>query len=261
MNILSVAGSPYEDREGQVLNLHVALEEDEVVRLGETIRIEMMDDSFLEAEVKIISPKLAGDYACVCRKIADEVRAGTCAKSKDTVTKAVGPCVTNFVVTDVPYHEVKTDGEIEARKRAEEHRKMICLTPYKELQTGDESIHDHVRDGYSVFRRVITYLRIAPAYCVAPGIYEHPFRPEKELRGPCLYTDGTYYWDSDAWKYAVKYHVALPQAFIDHVMSPEGTALFEQFLEQSDNEPDAIEAWRENPDALTDAEKAELESF
>ena len=43
MEILSVAGCPYEDYEGQVLELHVRLEENEVVRVGEKISIEMMD--------------------------------------------------------------------------------------------------------------------------------------------------------------------------------------------------------------------------
>ena len=57
---------------------------------------------------------------------------------------------------------------------------------------------------------------------VCLGVYKHPFK-DRDLLGPYLYTDGEYYWDRDTWKYVVKYHVTLPQAFIDKVMSEEGT--------------------------------------
>lgn len=65
MKITGVSGCPYEDHEGEVLNLDVDLEEGEVLYEGGTISIETMDDSFLERGIKIINPKWAGDYAVV----------------------------------------------------------------------------------------------------------------------------------------------------------------------------------------------------
>ena len=53
MEILSVASCPYEDYEGQVLHLYTKLDEGEVVHLGDTISIEMMDDSFMDAKVSL----------------------------------------------------------------------------------------------------------------------------------------------------------------------------------------------------------------
>ena len=50
MEILSVGACPYEE---EVLEIHVRFEEGEVLTEGGTIQIEMMDDSFLEREVKI----------------------------------------------------------------------------------------------------------------------------------------------------------------------------------------------------------------
>ena len=61
MEILYVGECPYEDNKGEVLNLQVRLEEGEILMEGGNIEIEMMDDSVIEREVKIINPKQAGD--------------------------------------------------------------------------------------------------------------------------------------------------------------------------------------------------------
>ena len=58
MKITSVAGCPYEDHEGEILNINVNLEDGEVLYEGGMIKIEMMDDSVLESEIKIINPKV-----------------------------------------------------------------------------------------------------------------------------------------------------------------------------------------------------------
>lgn len=57
----------------------------------------------------------------------------------------------------------------------------------------------------------------------------HPFKDGKRLLGPYWYGDGKYAWDRDTWKYVVKYHLTLPEEFIEHVMSDAGT----QFLEKA----------------------------
>lgn len=265
MEVLSVAGCPYEDYEGQVLELHVRLEDGEVVRIGEKISIEMMDGTFVDAEVKIINPKYAGDFAWVSKKAADKVESGEYGMSEKRVMSVEGPCIADFAVLDVPYHEVKTDEEINARKMIEEMRKMVCLSPYKELHCGDKSIHDYVQEKYTVPDQVIAYLRTTQPYLMSPGIYEHPFKPGTRLLGPYMYTDGKYYWDRDTWKYVVKYHVTLPQEFIDHVMSEEGTAFIERFIDRSDSWSDTIKKWKKRQGFLCllpdNAGEIELEQF
>ena len=47
MKIISVSGCPYEDYEGQILNLRIELDEGEEITLNDTVSIEMMDDTFL----------------------------------------------------------------------------------------------------------------------------------------------------------------------------------------------------------------------
>ena len=117
---------------------------------------------------------------------------------------------------------------------------MICITPYKEIRCGDESIYDHILNDYTVPVQVIDFLRTTQPYTMQPGVYEHPFKPGKRLLGPYLYTDGKYCWDRDTWKYVVKYHVTLPQTFIDHVMSDEGRSFLERFDHQSGTWVDTI---------------------
>ena len=243
MEILSVASCPYEDYEGQILELHVRLENGEVVRVGEKVSIEMMDDSFVDAEVKIINPRFAGDFALISNKAAKKVESGEYGMSKERVMSVEGPCIADFVVSDVPYHGVKTDEEITARRMIEEMHKRICISPFKEIYCGNKSIHDYVQDGYTVPERVIAYLRTTQPFLISPGIYDHPFKPGKTLHVPYLYTDGKYYWDRDTWKYVIKYHVTLPQEFIDHVMSVEGAAFIERFIDQSDLWSQVIKDW------------------
>ena len=265
MKILSVAGSPYEDYPGQILVLYVSMEDGEVVHIGQKISIEMMDDTFTDAEVKIINPKYAGDFAWVSKKAADKVASGEYGMSKERVTLVEGPCLANFVVLDVPYHEVKTDEELNARKMIEEMQRMVCLTPYKELLCGNKSIYDCVQEDYTVPDQVIAYLRTTQPYLACPGIYEHPFKPGKRLLGPYMYTDGKYYWDRDTWKYVLKYHVTLPQEFIDHVMSEEGAAFFEYLIDQSDSWSNAVKTWKKRKGFLcflpNNADRIELEDF
>lgn len=144
-------------------------------------------------------------------------------------------------------------------------QEMISVSPYKELRLGDESIYDHVLEGYSVPDCVIAYLRTTQPYLMSPGVYEHPFRPGTRLLGPYLYTDGKYCWDRDTWKYVVKYHVTLPQDFIDHVMSDEGKAFIGKFGAQPASWTGFIENRKEQEDSLcflpADAGDISLEGF
>lgn len=141
----------------------------------------------------------------------------------------------------------------------------ICLTPYKEIKGGEESIYDYVQEGYSVPEQVIAYLRTTQPYMMSPGIYEHPFIPGKRLLGPYWYTDGKYYWDRDTWKYVVKYHVRLPADFINHVLSSEGREYLDGFFMHPSSWSDTISGWKEQKGSLCllpdDAGDCRLEDF
>ena len=132
------------------------------------------------------------------------------------------------------------------RKEIELQEEMINITPYRELACGEdaESILEHVQEGYSVHEKVIAYLRAGAAYLAVMGVYMHPFKPNQKLLGPYYYTDGYYYWDRDTWKYVLKYHVTLPQEFIDHVMSDAGTKFLEQRIEENEDWSDVIKRWK-----------------
>ena len=247
MELLDVAGCPYEDYNGQILNIRYRLAANETVRLGDILTVELMDGSLIEREIKIINPKYAGDYSYVSYKMKEKVISGEYGTSK-IASVVTGPCIATFVVTDVAYHEVKTEQEIEARKAMEMQEKMVCISPFKETHCGDHSIYDFVKEGYTVPNKVITYLKTTEPYMMCPGIYEHPFKHGTKLLGPYTYTDGHYWWDRDLWKYVLKYHVSLPQEFVNHVMSNAGTLYLEQFVLQSKSWSKTIESWK-NADA------------
>ena len=81
MEICHVYGCAYEDYEHAVMELDVRLDANETVSVGDIIKIEMMDDSVIEREVKIINPKKAGDYYPVSKK----ARESNWARSKKPV--------------------------------------------------------------------------------------------------------------------------------------------------------------------------------
>ena len=265
MKILSVAGCPYEDYDGQILELRAELGDGEVIHINEMISIEMMDNTFLEREVLLINPKLAGDFYKISKKTKEKVDSGEYGFSKNPTEIVEGPCIANLVVTDVPYHEVKSDEEISARKAIEEMNRMTCLSPFKEVHFGDKSIHDFVQEGYTVPDKVIAYLRITEPYMMSPGIYEHPFKPGTRLLGPYLYTDWKHFWDRDLWKYVVKYHVTLPEEFVEYVMSGAGDAFYEEFIDKSDSWSETIKKWKKQKGMLCllpdDAGDKELADF
>ena len=131
-----------------------------------------------------------------------------------------------------------------------DYNNVIPITPYKELRGGKESIHEHIQEGYAVPNKVIAYLQTTEPFMMSPGIYEHPFKEGNRRLGPYLFTDGKYYWDRDTWKYVVKYGLVLPQEFIDHVMSDEGTAFLEKCEKENNSWGNVIGKWKEQPNTI-----------
>ena len=126
---------------------------------------------------------------------------------------------------------------------------MINIMPFKEINGGEESIYDHVDESFVVPAKVIAYLRTTIPYMMCPGIYKHPFK-DMTLLGPYWYKDGEYYWDRDTWKYVLKYHVTLPQEFIDKVMSDEGTAFLESCSQSDASWTKEIQKLSERPNTV-----------
>lgn len=227
MEILYAYGCPYEDYDNAVMTLSVRLEANENVSVGDTIKIKKIDDLIIEREVKIINPKKAGDFFPVSKK----ARESNWSRSKNLMQTVSGECVCELIVLDCKPSDVKTKENIAAHKTFEERQHRFCITPYKELNLGEESIYDYIDFSFSVPDRAIMYLQTKELYFLCPGIYSHPFQYKKDLLGPYVYTDGYYYWDRDTWKYVVKYGLVLPQQFIDYVMTDDAT----KFLEQKHN--------------------------
>ena len=52
---------------------------------------------------------------------------------------------------------------------------------------------------------------------------------------------GRFWWDRNCWKYAAKYHVMLPQEFVEHVISGTGDKLLESYATDTSSWSDRIE--------------------
>ncbi|MGI6177572.1 MAG: hypothetical protein ACOYJO_03840 [Eubacterium sp.] len=67
------------------------------------------------------------------------------------------------------------------------------------------------------------------------------------------------------WKYIVKYHVTVPQEFIEHVLSDEGVKFLELFAKEADPWSEVIKKWKNKEGILCflpdDAGDIELENF
>ena len=143
--------------------------------------------------------------------------------------------------------------------------KEIIITPYKEIHGGELSIYDFVQEGYTVPDKVIRYLQTKEPSMFSPGIYMHPFKEGKRLLGPYWYGDGKYAWDRDTWKYVVKYHLTLPEEFIEHVMSDAGTQFLEKACCKADSWYQKVEGLEGNNKYINflpkDADDIDIEEF
>lgn len=228
--------------------LTIKTENGETIRKGQTIVVQLIDESFVECEIASMRKwnpnfsKKRGKWIEV-----DSVSNG------ETCEVDIYGLIGNVQTTSIPSPE-------EMRRLDA----MINVMPYKEIQGGEESIYDHIDESYAVPEKVIAYLKTTQPHMVCMGVYKHPFK-DKDLPGPYWYTDGEYYWDRDAWKYVVKYHLTLPQAFVDKVMSEEGTAFLEKCMESDESWAKNIQSLNTRPNTLClmpdNAGDIELEDF
>lgn len=216
------ASTPSYDETSSVLDIVAGIEER--IEVGQTIRIELTDETFTERTIKSLERWIQPKGSQRSKRVYfDYIENG---ESADALVENIESHT--IQTTSMPSH-------VERKEIEEMWARMICLTPYKELNRGSESIHDHVREGYTVPDKVIAYLRTTKPFVMSPGIYDHPFKEGVRLLGPYLYTDDKYYWDRDTWKYVVKYGLVLPESFINHVMSDEGTKFIEQQMKSTES--------------------------
>lgn len=237
--------------------LTVDLEKGERIKKGDMIELELLDGSTVTREVLC----MAQNYTCT----AGQIRECRVCKRAPEKQQAEGECRVRLAVPDVDREALNSKENRDWMEFVADIESKVCITPYKELNMGEESIYDYVESGYSVPDRVIRYLQTTEPLTMSLGIYPHPFKKNVDLTGPYMYTDGKYSWDRDTWKYIVKYGLKVPQDFIDHVMSEEGEAYLRQSAEKNDSWSRRIADWKQEENTLCllpeDAGDMGLEDF
>lgn len=124
---------------------------------------------------------------------------------------------------------------------------LLSITPYKELKSGQESIHEHISSEKVILPdKVIAYLLAPQPTLTSPGVYKHPFIESRTLFEPDQCTDGRFCWDRDTWKYVFKFNLLIPQEFIDHVMSDQGDSFIEHCIDHNDSWSTTIKRWKKS---------------
>ena len=216
---ITFAETPRDAQESS--ELIIKAEENETICVGQMISIELTNESVVDR--KIISMR---------RWFCSEGGKPGYFKDVDYIKDGE----TAYIIVDnLESNIVHTTTDMPSCEQWQEIDNMICITPYKELSCGEESIYDHTRKGYQVPDKVITYLKTEHCLCVCMGVYDHPFKEGVSISGPYIYADDKYYWDREAWKYVVEYGLELPKEFIDHVMSEEGTKFIKQHMVENES--------------------------
>ncbi|HBA69331.1 MAG TPA: hypothetical protein DCZ40_08240 [Lachnospiraceae bacterium] len=221
--------------------LTIKTEEGETIRVGEKISIIVTDEDIVEhiAEHEIASMRIW--------KLEPNGKRGNWI-DVESVSNGQA-CIADIYGIEGYVQTTEMPSPAEMRAERERLATMINVMPYKEIHGGEESIYDYIDENFAVPAKVIVYLKTTQPYLVCMGLYKHPFK-DMQLCGPYWYTDGEYFWDRDAWKYVIKYHVTLPQKFIDKVMSDEGTAFLEKCAESDESWVKRIKEWKKNPNTL-----------
>ncbi len=211
----------------------IRTDENETIHVGQVISIQRQDGTYVECTISAM------------RRWKDNPNSKR-GKWVDVESISNGETCEIDVYGDIGSIQTTSMPSIEKRKRL---AAMINLMPYKEICGGAKSIYDYVDENFKVPEKVILYLQTTQPHMVRMGTYKHPFK-DRTLLGPYWYTDGEYYWERDTWKYVLKYHVTLPDAFIDKVMSDAGTAFLEKCAQSDESWSKRIKEFKERPNML-----------
>lgn len=245
---ITFAATPSWAEENSIVTIKV--ESGETISVGDFVNIELVDETFVKKEV-ISMRRWFGSEGAKRGKWKDV----------DSITEGESAEITLNNIKSNTIQTTSMPSAAERRRMAE----MICISPFKEIHCGKESIYDYVEEGCTVPDKVIVYLRTTKPYLMSPGIYDHPFKKDTRLLGPYMYTDDKYYWDRDTWKYVLKYHVKLPIDFINHVMSDAGTEFIEKQMSENTSWAETIKEWKKGQGGICllpdDAGDKELDDF
>lgn len=234
MKIISDVVSAY-DYSYHILNIET--DKGETIRVGQKISIMILDEDTME---RIEEHEIASMRKCGLQPD------GTYGNRIEVESVSNGEkCEVEIYGIEGRVQTANMPSPAEMRRLAA----MKNVMPYKEINGGEESIFDHIDENFVVPEKVIAYLQTTQPHLVCMGLYKHPFK-DMQLCGPYWYTDGEYFWDRDTWKYVVKYHVTLPQDFIDKVMSDEGTVFLEKCAESDESWSKRIKELKESPATL-----------
>ena len=106
-----------------------------------------------------------------------------------------------------------------------EMKKMEIIGRIKELNgEAFPSIKTLIHSEIPQKTRVLRYLKTAEIVSVSPGVMTDVLtgnRTDIQLR---CYSDGQFFWRSDVPYYVEKYDMALPEHFIEHILSQKTKA-------------------------------------
>ncbi|MFG6369530.1 MAG: hypothetical protein K1W16_14180 [Lachnospiraceae bacterium] len=243
-------------KDEKMVTLTIALSEGEQIKKGDELELAQMDGGTITRKVLCVNQW--------CYKDIEDVCTCTYCTEEDGNLPVIGPCRAELTFYDVDTHALDSEENRATQEFLRLFQETTCITPYRELQMGSQSIYDNIQEGYTVPERVILYLQTKRLFTMALGVYAHPFKKDVDLLGPYMYTDGIYYWDRDTWKYVVKYGLKLPEDFIVHVMSEEGEA-FLKSMSGKDSWQEQLEELKQQKNTLCllpdDAGDSSLEAF
>jgi hypothetical protein len=92
---------------------------------------------------------------------------------------------------------------------------------FRELSYGrnsDPSIKDSIRaKGLEDEDKIAGYLAHGVPGCVSPGVTFDGLNPGPPIGSLSILTDGKYSWFSDLVYYLQRYHIELPEEFVNHI--------------------------------------------
>ncbi len=98
---------------------------------------------------------------------------------------------------------------------------MIFIGEVRELDNDKDlpSIHDLINKPIPEKEKVLRYMKKCRVDAVAPARLRDVIHPENKIADLFLMSDDTYGWRSDVIYYVEKYDMALPEEFVQHVLS------------------------------------------
>jgi hypothetical protein len=98
---------------------------------------------------------------------------------------------------------------------------MIVIGQTREVYNDDKypSIEELIGNPISEKNKILVYMKSCKISSVSPAIVTDVINPKNKINELYCMTDGIYGWRSDVIYYVEKYDMALPDEFVQHVLS------------------------------------------